>query len=507
MKRTFLSRCAVIIALLLSLCLAGCSASGREVSPTDSPEPTTASLVNRTGDAPSRFTLSITLDASQHRLVVTQSILYQNNTGVELDEIYFNLIPEAFQADGGGIEMGDVFVANQRVQLEQVKKTVSRLALPDALPAGSQLYIQMEYVVKIPNIKNRFGYQGSTYNLGNFIVTPAVYDEEGWAVKPYVDIGDAFYTDIASYEVKITVPEGFTVAATGEEVGIGLYRAENVRDFAFCASDSYKTLLDTQDGVAITVYYGDDIETTARRAMDNAKRSLELYSDAFGQYPYSTLSVVMSGLTGGVNGMEYPTLIMVTPEIPIEEFAEMGFDVSDSRVVELLMVPFDSAVCHEIAHQWFYGIVGNDQISEAWLDEGFCRYSEYLYQQAYPPEQSEEYGVYLLEDRLEMLHEDVYGQKSGAYDEADIFYIPDTTPLQNSLYYWADKDPMGYGQIYDKGASLLYAMRQQMGAQAFDAALKEYVERFAYDFVTTDSFKAFWNEKADFAQLFDMYLK
>ena len=79
------------------------------------------------------------------------------------------------------------------------------------------------------------------------------------------------------------------------------------------------------------------------------------------------------------------------------------------------------------------------------------------------------------------------------------------TDLGKSLYYWVDTDPMGYGSIYDKGACLLYEMEQQMGEKEFQAALKEYVRTFAYSFVTRDSFKEYWNSKANLDKLFDLY--
>lgn len=171
----------------------------------------------------------------------------------------------------------------------------------------------MEYQVKVPNIQNRFGYQENVYNLGNFIATPAVYGKNGWTVEPYVDIGDAFFTEIANYDVTIHVPDGYTVAATGRETTKGCYQAKQVRDFAFCASDGYTVQQERYQNVDVMVYYNGNLKQTAERVMNAAKQSLELYSDWFGQYPYDTLSLVLNGLTGGVSGMEYPTLAMLDP--------------------------------------------------------------------------------------------------------------------------------------------------------------------------------------------------
>ena len=100
---------------------------------------------------------------------------------------------------------------------------------------------------------------------------------------------------------------------------------------------------------------------------------------------------------------------------------------------------------------------------------------------------------------------DFYVRMLGKGDGASYAY--DTAFLDKSLYYWIEEDPMGYGGIYDKAASLVYQMQEQMGEDEFDLALKEYVQNFAYGIVTTTSFKDYWNTKSDFSELFELYLK
>ena len=292
------------------------------------------------------------------------------------------------------------------------------------------------------------------------------------------------------------------MAATGQEVGENTYRAQNVRDFAFCASKSWEQISGTWEDVEIRVYYGDHMDITAGRALDTAEKSLELYSKTFGQYPYPALRIVMSGLTGGVDGMEYPGLILVSPEIGLEEYPDLDLENPAGTDAAYTLVALDNTVCHEIAHQWFYGIVGNDQIREPWLDEGLCRYCEYLYQKAYPPQVAEDDGVYLMEDRLRDWHIRV----SGEGGEAGTSYAPDTANLSWSLYDWWEQDSMGYSDIYDKGASLFHQMELQLGEDAFEDAMKDYVQHFAYGVVTTESFRAFWQGYGDFSQLFSQYL-
>ena len=512
----------LILAALTLLCASGCTANTPAVSaaptvtapiqetvsipePTSEPEPSAEPITDNTGRKLSEYTLSVSLNTDDQTLTVDQKLDYVNNTGTALGDIYFNLIPEAFRADGGGVNMQSVSVDGENAAIEQVRGTVYRLALPSELADGDTAGISMLYTVMIPNIRNRFGYQENVFNLGNFIATAAVYGDTGWTVEPYVDIGDAFYTETASYTVTITAPEGYDVAATGKETAPGSYRAENVRDFAFCACDSWTVEETGQDGVSITLYYDGGDEKTAGQIISTAKRSLALFSEKFGPYPYDTLSIVMNRLTGGVNGMEYPTLVMIAPEITLGDMEEMGFDMNDKDAIVPYTSSTERAVCHEIAHQWFYGVVGNDQVTEPWLDEGMCRFAEYLYQTEYPPETNDpELLETLLEETwLKHWHDWVItvGEKSNDN------YAPDTTYLEKDLYYWQAEDPMGYSEIYSKGAALMYEIQQQMGEDAFDSALKEYVRRFAYGIVTTESFREFWSEKTDTARIFKLYFR
>lgn len=520
MKRATLAVLAMV--LLISLLVFACAAPSvtKTESPNSSfapdksapPSDATPSPVDSPSPAPSlsqisdnvdqsklnNFKINLSLNAEKHSLSVEQTLTYHNNTNVKLSEIFFNLIPNAFKTDGGGIVINSISSGESTLKLKQVKGTVYKLKLPADLSPDASVKLDMNYTVNIPNIQNRFGYQGNVYNLGNFIITPAVYNSDGWAVEPYVDLGDAFYTDIANYSVGIQAPEGYVVAASGVESEKGVYIANKVRDFAFCANPTFKTLESQEGRTTIKVYYGDDLLKTAQRLMDTAKKAYTLYSGIFGEYPYETLSVTCNGLTGGVSGMEYPTLIMISPEMAIEMLDEIGVDTSSQDEMVYYLNSIDRTVAHEIAHQWFYGIVGNDQIKHPWLDEGICRYAEYLYERVYYKDVTSE-TFYPMEDRLKDMNTMVVGK--------DKQFVKNTTDMNYTLYDWSEKDPMGYGEVYDKGASLFYEMQNMMGYDNFVSALKDYVNEFAFNFVTPEKFKGFWNSKGDFSELFDFYLK
>ena len=372
------------------------------------------------------------------------------------------------------------------ISLQQVDGTVYQMPLPELLPDGAALNIEMDYTVRIPNLENRFGYQDTTYNVGNFLITPAVFENGGWVVEPYVDLGDAFYSDLADYTVTIHTPEGYTVAAAGTLGEDGAYHASAVRDYVFCAAEDFEIMETEESGTKILVYYRDEMNLTAARVLETSQKSLALFNRLFGAYPYDTLTVVLSGLTGGVSGTEYPTLVMVGPEIPLEELQD-GFGEGDENGYRLII---DRIVAHEIAHQWFYGIVGNDQIRYPFLDEGLCRFAEYLYEDAYPPEQPQPEFSYAMGDFLADCGLQTEGERT----------------LSKTLYDWVEEAPEDYTFVYIYGAAMFYEMEETMGKDAFRAALRSYVDEFAYQFVTPEEFQAFWNAQADFSGLFNRYL-
>lgn len=513
----------LLAAALAVSCIAGCI-GGRDIGneretaaplitieptqailPTDAILPTAAPKrlsENENEAALSNFTLDVTLLADENKLSVEQKIDYKNPAAGKLAEVYFNLYPNAFGSDGGGVKVKSIKLNGGASELEQVKGTVYKVAFANPLEAGARCKIEISYDVLIPNIKNRFGYQENIFNLGNFIITPAVYESTGFAVEPYVDIGDAFYTDIANYNVGIKVPNGFKVAATGELGADGRYHAKNVRDFAFCASANFETIAAEAGNTAVTVYYDAALPKTAKRVLDIASKAVLLYDEKFGEYPYRTLNVVLNGLTGGVSGMEYPTLIMVAPEISVDEFEAMGLDFNTDESAAITLYSMDRSVCHEVAHQWFYGIVGNDQIKAAWLDEGFCRFCEFVYDEAYPPDFAVDISAYAVERSLKTNVACV----AGIGRDPNTSYAEDTTDLTKSLYDWEDTDPMGYSDVYDKGAGLFYAMYLKMGSTAFFEAAQGYVMKFKYGFVTNESFVEYWLSMADVHDIIEAYL-
>jgi|GEM_PF-264034 len=489
-----------------------------------------ALLRNETKRKKNQYEVNIKLDDEKHTLDVDQKLHYVNNNGKTINEIYFNLIPEAFKSKGGGLDMKSVSSDGKDLTIKQVKETVYSLSLEKELAPGESCDINMNYMVSIPENTDRFGYFGNNYNLGNVLATPALFENGQWLVQPYIDLGDAFYTEISDYRVKIDVPKGYTIAATGT-LKDDTYVADDVRDFAFTASSETMMFCEEHGDTALIVHYPKNCPNTGKHVMEVAKRSMDLFNQILGGYPYETLHLVCTSMPGSIGGMEYPGLVMLTVNSDIEDVLDLYYDrisvdqynkkmngtsmqspsdsvpeidgtvetLSDSEIKNMLIYDVDSltkSTAHEIAHQWFYGIVGNDEVRYPWIDEGMCRFMEGLYCEYY----KEALTSFSLFERFKSEDESIYQEFKGEVEES---YPID---LNDTLYDYKKKTE-DYGMIYYKGAAMIYHMYSHMGSESFFEAISDYIKTFAYTEVTPDEFVDFWTKKGDFKEMFDVYMK
>lgn len=496
-------------------------------TPLPTPVPKIERLIN-TSSTKNHFDIKMKLNDTDNSVDIIQDLTYINDSGEALSDIYFNLIPNYFDRSGGKVEMNKVTVNDQECTLEQVEGTVYSLKLPSTLEKDGSTVIHMEYKVKVPELKNRFGYTNGIYNLGNMIVTPAQFENGKWLVEPYVDLGDAFYTRISDYNVSVEVPDGYQVASTGTLTD-GVYVAKDVRDFALSIIKDCQVISDTVMNINVNVFYRQENAAAAAHAMEIAKKSLAFYSEKLGGYPYDTLNLVLSPQASGIGGMEYPGLVMISAgeakdyaydlyyeRITLEELKEKIKEqeqasgdsepvdthetITDEdlrRNVLFEVTQLSKNVTHEVAHQWFYGIVGNDEIRYHWIDEGMCRFMEGYF--------LDDMGIddtsYTPLERFKNIDESVYAEYNHQVENA----FP--VDMNLSLYDFISKnEEETYYEIYDKGAAMIYHIYNDLGPETFSRALKDYVQTFAFSEVTPDAFQLFWKEYGDFEEMFTVYL-
>jgi aminopeptidase N len=286
--------------------------------------------------------------------------------------------------------------------------------------------------------------------VANWYPVVCVYDDEGWNLDPYYPIGDPFYSDTANYRVDITVPQEYKIAATGQVVEEVAQEAEKsisvdakaVRDFAWIASDKFQV---SKEKVGDTIVYSYHYTPEGGvEALDYAASALEIFNNLFGKYPYSQLSVVQSDFF--IGGMEYPNLVMID-----------GTLYSDGNLnwLEIITV-------HEVAHQWWYGLVGNDQVDEPWLDESLTEYSTVLYygQRYGAEEEQRKYEELISKGKYQLFQ--IYTADHDIDETID-------RPI-HKFDNWIVYDSLVYG----KGAIMFYELRKEMGDDTFFEVLREY---------------------------------
>ena len=488
-------------------------------------------LSNKTQREKNQYNMNVKLDTKKHRLIISQDLKYVNNTDSDLEDIYFNCIPAAYRSKGGGVDFKSITSDGQELHMENVKETVYKLSLGKELKKGESVDLKMEYTVSIPKIANRFGYLKNSYNLGNFIATPAMHENGEWLVQPYIDIGDAFYTEIADYHVKLEVPEGYKICASGT-LKDGIYEALDMRDFAFSTADDLQELNEEFEDCDIHVYYKESCKYQAETVMRAAKESLALYNNSCGIYPYETLNLMLCSVASDIGGMEYPGMILMQAHeeqekkfelanghITYEEFKnymnklikqgkELNFSIvtdvdgnpapDDEQLKSIISETNSLAICtaHEIAHQWFYGIVGNDEIRHAWLDEGMARFLEnYYFDMCLHDSPLGRQGLDSLKESDKYFHGKYNGTAEG-----------DMNPDLNDSIYDFKNQPMDYWDIYDKGAALIYGLYSKFGEARFFSLLRDYVTTFGFSEVDPQEFQDFWNKQEDCSELFKVYL-
>lgn len=418
------------------------------------------------------YELDLRLDGSGKKMTGNAIISYTNNQEGALGELYFHLYPNAalFTENvnpPGALTVDSVQVQGDEGALWEVHKTILKVKLSRPIPPGGKTGIQIPFSLSIPTGRERFGVQDGILGLGNCYPILAVYEGE-WRRDPYYEIGDPFYSDIALYRVTINVPRRYTVAATGSllasEKVLGFrkklhFETGPVRDFALAASGHYQVLREEASDTVIQSFYPRGREESGRLALTAAKEALEFFQEKFGVYPYNQLSVAATGMFSG--GMEYPNIVFIGSELYRE---------GNESMLEYIVV-------HEVAHQWWYGLVGNDQIREPWLDEGLADFSTQVFYEFCRPGAGD-----IMVNSFAALYE----QYRDTYGGGTI-----RRPL------WEFESDLEYGVlVYGKGSLVFSQLRSIFGDEAFFRLLRDYAEKYRYRHATIDGFIEFSSDAA-----------
>ena len=465
------------------------------------------------------YDISASLDTAAHVLHGELTLRYTNNSPTALDHVWLQVEQNAFtdsslnayiypqnsRFGARGFEGGDRIERfeqvvgsgkrskGKRVPLKtRVWDTMLYVSLAEPLESGKSTSFHIVWHFDIPEHgADRMGRDGSLYELAQWYPRMVVYDDiRAWNTDPYVGQGE-FYLEYGDFTYQVTVPAGYIVAGTGtltnprdvltsdeitrlarasrsdstvhivtaSELASGKGRprstgtltwkfaAKNVRDVAWAGAPDYNWDASSWNGITTNAYYRPSATNTWKDGADMARTSIMGYSKRWFQYPYPQISVV----EGPISGMEYPMLAM-------EAKGEDKYDLYN-------------VITHEIGHNWFPMIVGSNERIHFWQDEGFNTFINTFSEAERYPEKG--------------------NQMQRAAGERSLIEQTQVQDVDVPVDLPADRiDPQRLGFTeYVKPSVGLQLLRQEiLGPDAFDAAFREYIERWAYKHPTPADF-------------------
>ena len=415
-------------------------------------------------------------------LTGTAKITYENCTDNEISLLKFQLYPNAYRKDAlyapvskalqssayyAGENYGEMVISSvngaKNWEVMGEDENILYAYLPHSLYPNDKIVLDIGFMVKLAKVNHRTGITQNTVNLGNFYPTLCGEKRGGFYECAYYADGDPFYQEVADFQLTLKLPKDYAVATTGEIIGERTLEskkeytvsAAKVRDFALVLSKKFKVLTTQLGEKTLSYYYYAD--KNAEESFTAAVESFEYFQNTFGEYPYSTYTLVETGFCQG--GMEYPCLSMISDALQEED-----------RI---------RAIVHETAHQWWNVVVGSDQLENAWQDEGLAEYSACLFFEAY--EKYEKYGLNrepLVQEALKEYRSyyDVYGSVLGRTD---------TRMRRHLSEYVSDFEYKCLA--YHKPVVMFDTLRKSVGEEKFEAGLRRYYKDNAFTLATPEN--------------------
>jgi len=457
------------------------------------------------------YAMDITLDAENHSYTGTQRLVYHNNSPDTITEVYYHLFYEAFKPgsmmdlrdrslptpslavsrlspdEQGAVDVGSLR-QNGAALRWSIDETILRAELARPLAPGDSTVLEMSWRTRIPRLTRRGGWmsrEGVEYSMSQWYPKLAEYDANGWHPDEYVR--REFYGVYGTFDVALTLPARYVVGATGVvtnpgEVGCGYelgavdtiivspasgtgnktwrFHAENVHDFAWVADPNYVHQITSWQNVTIHLLV---TRPQAFRWSDAGiwtRATMAYFSQRFGRYAWPQFTVAMAG----DGGMEYPQLIMIT----------------GARTPASLA----GVIAHELGHQWYYGMIGNNETQEAWLDEGFA---QYLTDEA----SRELFGIQGGPNPYTGLERVVYPWVPEKWANVDGYYQYAIEGFDEPLNTYHDRfrEDATSGLVYSKGEAVLRQLQYMFGDSLFDRAMRHYYDRWRFRHPGTRDFE------------------
>jgi hypothetical protein len=405
------------------------------------------------------YRVGVRVDPAAAKLDGTLDLQFRNMTGVALPDVVLRLyanFPRDVFGDGGAgaATVSNVQIRGQTVQPHYLaQRTAVQLPFPRPLAAGDAIELSLSWSARIYPLHGT----DDTLPLLGAIPQLAVWDD-GWRTD-VTHMPDHVYAASGLYHVLVTAPANWSVASGGIEVSSTTQGASTiteivtgpVREFAF-AVGHFSSLATESAGVTLRVLYRRDGRVpvaVARKILQRAVQSLTTTTDRYGPYPYRALTFcVLEAGRGYSDAREYPGFILL--------LLDHGYSMTTHE-----------DVAHELGHQWFYGIVGNDIYRDPWLDEALAQYTTFVVMQQWDGAAAA--NSYFKTEIAALAARARYGLGR---------------PV-NQYPSWGSY----YASVYGKGGLFIAALRQQVGDAAFFAGLQQYVQQHRYGIAHPDDLR------------------
>lgn len=432
------------------------------------------------------YSITVRVDprAQPQQYTGTLELLWPVTGGAPWNELYFRTYPNLY-AFGGNLRVTGAQVDGITVNFwPAAEGTAVLLDLVKPLQPGNAAHIWLSFAGEVaresrPGQYTIFGYNEDVLSLTNFYPILAMRRGDAWALDIPHPQGDVGFHDAALYRVGVTFPADQVIIAPGLEVtrtvsadgwATARYVLGPAREFTVLLSPRYQTLEAEASGVRVRSLFKPENADAGKSALYHAVAALQIYSDTFGAYPYKEMTVAEAPLL--YHGMEFP-----------------GLSLIGSQVYDRFTKDLETLTVHEVAHQWWYNQVGNDQVLTPWLDEGLAEFSMYVYYRG-------RYGEPAAE-RLRQLRWEI-PVASVAARRADI------TIGRSVRDYREHYETLVYG----RGALFFATLRDELGPAKFEMLLRTYLQRYRWRIATPADFQALAEEVAgkDLDALFDEWV-
>ncbi len=435
------------------------------IFPTATASPTATPTPLPLNGQQTQYFIDTTIDYYNRYITGTSRAVYTNKTESPINEMVFIVYPTIFQSAIyiKSVEMGDgTDVTNYRWEGHRMVIPLDSPLLP-----RQQISFTHEFELYMPNREGTFGQTGRQLNLSYWFPLIPARTEEGWQVYEISIInsqivGEHLVFEPSDFDLTLQFSdrrENFKIAAGAlpeETDGVLHYQMPLSRTLTLSISDIYTLTERETNGVLIRSYTFPEEAYAGEAAADLAVNAINLYSDLYGPMERDLISLVEADF---LHGMEFDGLVLLS----------RGFYMFYNSTPETNLTMITP---HEISHQWFFSLVGNNQAMEPWLDESFATYSEALFYEEYHPELL----AWWWENRVDN-------------------YLP-SGYVDNTIYL-----PGGYedyrDSVYLNGAHFLQDLRDTIGDDAFFGFIKDYVRTFRYEIASSADFWTILEQHTD----------